>query len=71
MNLRESMRAMNRLVGRDRNPAPAVAPIDIPEPFGARLVSMFSGEPQVGEDGRAYPLDGVTSATQPTCMWLY
>jgi predicted O-methyltransferase YrrM len=44
---------------------------DIPEPFLARLRSMYSGEPQAGSDGKKYAIDAVTRISPEAGMWLY
>ena len=43
----------------------------LPDPFRSALLSMYAGEPQLGEDGQKYALDGTTNISPEEGMWLY
>jgi len=43
----------------------------LPDPFRCALLSMYAGEPQLGEDGKLHVLDGTTNISPEEGMWLY
>jgi predicted O-methyltransferase YrrM len=67
--------APQRLLNRFRKSEPdfatrkLVAPLG--EPFVGVLGSMYDGEPQLGANGKLYPLDAVTRIPPSQGMWMY
>jgi predicted O-methyltransferase YrrM len=45
--------------------------MDLPEPYRARLLSMYANEPQPTANGTLHPLDGVTKVSPEQGMALY
>lgn len=66
---------LRRIVARVRKPQRELTPREVVgslgEPFTRVLCSMYEGEPQLGTDGKLYPLDTVTRISPRQGMWIY
>jgi predicted O-methyltransferase YrrM len=73
MNPVRSLRQrLSRYLARNEQPPPpesTLAPLD--EPFRSALLSLYRGEPQLGNEGKLYPTDPITGIDAPSGMWLY
>lgn len=43
----------------------------LPQPFRFALLSMYAGDPQLGEDGEMHPVDPATGIRPAEGMWIY
>src|ERR1700732_650879 len=70
------MNALRRLFDRQpranqkpESPESLLGPLD--EPFRSALLSMYRGEPQLGNDGKPCEIDPLTNIDPANAMWLY
>lgn len=52
-------------------PSPDEILSGLPQPFRSALLSMYAGDPQLGEDGEKHSLDGATGISPAEGMWIY
>lgn len=68
-------RVLRKIGRRLRRPAPEPLPQDVitslGEPFVSVLCSMYRAEPQLGADGKIYPIDAVTRIDPAQGMRIY
>lgn len=55
--------------GAERSPGEILS--SLPQPFRSALLSMYAGDPQLGEDGERHSLDPTTGIRTAEGMWIY